>query len=323
MTTLSSTGGHDLSDDLVSDTGVIEVDGGTLTIVDPASLPSDPSPDNFYRHRVNLVQAARKAWARREVGFALAERDVRSSYKQAKLGMLWAVVSPLLQVILFTLIFSHVKSLKIPHVPYILYSYLGIMCWGYFSGTLGSGGNAMVSNLNLLQKTHFPRELFPLSQALEAMLYTTIQLLPLAIIFAVNGFLPKAGVVWVPLFIVIELVFAAGIMLAMAALVVYLRDLQQVMSIILSLGLFATPVIWPLSKLQHITAGPLHNVDLRPFYVVINPLGAVIDNIRRTVLLGQNPEWFLVGLAALSACAYLVLGYRLFKRLETGFADIS
>jgi ABC-type polysaccharide/polyol phosphate export permease len=312
-----------LSDVSIPETGTIDSGVGTTRLVDPASLPSDPARETFYRHRVDLLKAGHKAWQRREVAFALAERDVRSSYKQAKLGMLWAVISPLLQVILFTLIFGHVKSLKIPHVPYILYSYIGIMCWGYFAGTLGSGGNAMVSNLNLLQKTHFPRELFPLSQALEAMLYTTIQLIPLAIIFAVNGFLPKPGLVWTPLFIAIELVFAAGIMLAMACLVVYLRDLQQVMSIILSLGLFATPIIWPLSKLANISVGPLHHVDLRPYYVVINPLGAVIDNMRRTVLLGLNPDWPLVGLAALSACAYLALGYHLFKRLETGFADIS
>jgi ABC-2 type transport system permease protein/lipopolysaccharide transport system permease protein len=197
------------------------------------------------------------------------------------------------------------------------------MCWGYFAGTLGSGGNAIVSNLNLLQKTHFPRELFPLSQALEAMLYTTIQLVPLAIIFAANGFTPKADLVWVPLFILIELVFAAGVMLAMAALVVYLRDLQQVMGIILSLGLFATPIIWPLSKLNHVSGGPFHNVDFRPYYVALNPLGAVIDNVRRTVLLGLSPEWPLVALAAVMAGFYLALGYYLFKRLETGFADIS
>jgi len=311
---------------LTSEVGLdsgLGIEGTGLILTDPATLPSNPAPETMYHHKVELTKAAGKAWKRREVAFALAERDVRSSYKQAKLGMLWAVISPVLQVIIFTLIFGHVKSFKIPGVPYILYSYIGIMCWGYFSGTLGSGGNAIVSNLNLLQKTHFPRELFPLSQALEAMLYTTIQLIPLAIIFAANTFTPKPQLVWIPVFILIELVFATGAMLAMAALVVYLRDLQQVMGIVLSLGLFATPIIWPLSKLNHITGGPLHNVDLRPYYVAFNPLGAVIDNMRRTVLQGLSPEWSLLGVAAVSACIYLMLGYHLFKRLETGFADIS
>jgi ABC-2 type transport system permease protein/lipopolysaccharide transport system permease protein len=294
-----------------------------LILRDPASIPSGPAPETFYRHRVHLVKSIRIAWGRRGVAFALAERDVRTSYKQAALGMLWALISPVLTVIIFTLIFSHVKSLKVPGVPYILYSYVGLVCWGYFAGAVGSGGSAVLSNLNLLQKTHFPRELFPLSQALEQMLYTTIGLIPLSIIFALHRFSPKIEGLWVPLFIIIEIVFATGLMLAMAAAVVYLRDLLQVMGIILTLGLFATPIIWPLSKLQNISYGPLHHWDLRPYYAVLNPIGPVIDNVRRTLLLDQAPDWPIVGLAALSAFAYLFLGYRLFKRLETGFADIS
>ena len=167
------------------------------------------------------------------------------------------------------------------------------------------------------------RELFPLSQWLEQMLYTTIQLIPLAILLGANHFAPKLEGLWFPVFIAIELLFAAGLMLGMAACVVYLRDLTQVMGIILSLGLFATPIIWPLSKLQNITIGPLHHVDLRPYYALINPIGPVIDNVRRTFLLNQAPDWPLVGLAALSASIWFLVGYYFFKRLETGFADIS
>ena len=216
----------------------VAVDDGRedLVLRDAESVPSDPRPEEFYRHRVELVKQSRVAWGRRGVAFALAERDIRTAYKQAALGMLWALISPVLTVIIFTLIFGHVKSLKVPGVPYILYAYVGLICWGYFGGTIGSGGSAVLSNLNLLQKTHFPRELFPISQALEQMFYTTIGLIPLAIIFAIHGFPPKIEGLWVPLFIVIEWIFAAGLMLAMAALVVYLRDLLQVMGIVMSLG---------------------------------------------------------------------------------------
>jgi ABC-2 type transport system permease protein/lipopolysaccharide transport system permease protein len=158
---------------------------------------------------------------------------------------------------------------------------------------------------------------------LEQTLYTTIGLIPLLLLLVDKGFVPKIEALWIPVFLVIELIFTAGLVLAMAALIVYLRDLQQVMAIILQLGLFATPIIWPLSKLANITWGPLHHVDLRPYYVAFNPLGAVIDNIRRTALLGLSPEWSLLGIAAVFACLYFVAGYRIFKRLEVGFADIS
>ena len=299
-------------------------DATGLTIIDPATIANEPAPDTFYHHHVGLFQALTDMWARREIIFALAERDVRSSYKQAALGMFWALISPVLQVILFTLIFSHVKGLKVPdHVPYILYSFVGLLAWGFFSGSMSQGGNSMIANLVLLQKTHFPRECFPLSQMLEQTLYTIIGLLPLGILLAIHGFAPKAEVVYVPIFIVIEVLFTAGMTLIMSALVVYVRDLVQVLAIILQLGLFATPIIWPLSKIANVSFGPFHHVDMRPYYAVFNPLGPVIDNIRRTFLLGQSPDWGLVGLAALSAFTYFVIGYRLFKRLEVNFADIS
>ncbi len=102
-----------------------------LFLRDAESVPSDPRPEEFYRHRVELVKQSRVAWGRRGVAYALAERDIRSAYKQAALGMLWALISPVLTVIIFTLIFGHVKSLKVPGVPYILYAYVGLICWGF------------------------------------------------------------------------------------------------------------------------------------------------------------------------------------------------
>jgi ABC-type polysaccharide/polyol phosphate export permease len=111
----------------------------------------------------------------------------------------------------------------------------------------------------------------------------------------------------------------------MCALVVYVRDLVQIMSIITQLGLFATPIIWPLSKISDLTYKPLglHHFNLEPYYCFFNPLAAVIDDIRRTALEGLQPDWRLTGIAAASACLYFVAGFKIFKRLEIGFADIS
>jgi len=294
-----------------------------LQILDPNALADDPPPESFYRHEVRLWPALRNVWRRKEVAVALAERDVRASYKQAFLGMMWALITPVLTVIIFTLIFGHVRALKVPGVPYILYSFVGIQCWGFFSGSVTAGGNSMVGNLALLQKTHFSRELFPLGQMVEQTLYTGITFIPLTILLAVNGFAPKPESIYVPLFIVIEVMFSMGVTLAIAAFIVYVRDLTQVLNIFMQFGLFATPIIWPLAKISNITWGPFHHFDFRPYYCFLDPLGPVIDNVRRTVLLGQNPDWPLLGLGALSATIYFVFGYRTFKRLEVNFADIT
>ena len=297
---------------------------GELKLFDSSTLPDNPPRQDFYRHRVPLPVALRKTWGRREVIWALAERDVRASYKQAALGMGWALLSPVIQVLLFSLIFSHVKAFHVTGVPYALYAFVGLLCWVYFSGSFSSGGNSIVGSIALLNKTQFPRECFPLAQMLEQALYTLIALVPLGILMGYLGFAPHLQVLyWAPVFIVIELLFAAGLTLAFSSLVVYVRDLTQVSSIITQLGLFATPVIWQFSKISNVTWGPLHHVDMRPYYSFFNPLGPVIDSVRNTMLLNRPPDLSLLGIGAASAFLYFVIGYSLFKRLEVGFADIS
>ena len=295
-----------------------------LRIFDATLLPDSPPADSFYRHRVGLFYALSSTWRNREVIWALAERDVRASYKQAALGMGWALLSPVLQIGLFTLLFDHIKTFHVKGVPYAIYAYAGLMCWTYFAGSLSAGGNSIVGNIALLNKTQFPRECFPLAQMLEQALYTVIGLIPLGILMGYLGFAPHIQILWgAPLCIAVELLFGIGLTLLFAASVVYVRDLVQVTSIITSLGLFATPVIWPLNKIQHVTFGPFHNVDFRPFYAFFNPLAPVIDSVRNTMLLGREPDWLLLGIGAVSALLYFVIGYTVFKRLEVGFADIS
>jgi ABC-type polysaccharide/polyol phosphate export permease len=296
---------------------------GELRIFDSSTLPDAPAPEDFYKHRVPLVRALRQTWKNREVIWALAERDVRASYKQAALGMGWALLSPVLQIVLFSLLFSHIKAFKVPGVPYAIYAYTGLLCWTYFAGSLSAGGNSIVGSIALLNKTQFPRECFPLAQMLEQALYTIIGLVPLGILMAAKGFTPHWQVIWAPVFIAIELVFTTGMVLLFASAVVYVRDLAQVTSIITSLGLFATPVIWPFAKISNVTFGPLHHVDLRPYYSFFNPLAPVMDSARRTFLQGLQPDWSWLGIGAGSAVIYFVIGYTVFKRLEVGFADIS
>lgn len=286
----------------------------TLVVFDPANIPDDPPADAYYKHSVAVGTALKGLWARRDMVFALTERDIRASYKQAVLGIGWALISPVIQVVIFTVIFTKVKLFHVGHVPYALYSYVGILCWSYFAGSLSSGGGSLISNMSLLQKTHFPRECFPLSQIVEQTVYTTIALLPLGILFLYYGYTPKVETVYFPIFIVIEVVFTAGVVLAMAAMIVYLRDLIQVMGLIITVGLYASPVVWPFSEIPH---------TLQYVYAFVNPLGPVIDNVRRTVLLGEQPRWPILGIAAVSALLYFLIGYRIFKRLEVSFADIS
>ncbi len=168
--------------------------------------------------------------------------------------------------------------------------------------------------------------------------------IPLALLFVLYGRAPALATVWVPMLMLIEVVFAAGIALAIGSIIIQMRDLMQVLPLITSLGLFATPVIWPFSNIPseyHVTGGrfvhksvvaghliPSHwvggfTINLQMVYGFFNPLGPVIDGARTTMLLGHAPEWNITLAAAVGAFLYLAFGYRIFKRLEENFADIA
>ncbi len=315
----------------------------SFVLHDPSALPPEPPLQVFYRHRVHPIESLKSLWRHREIVYTLTERDFRAQYKQATLGILWAVISPVLMLGFMIVVFSRVKSFGSEGLPYALYAFVGILVWNFFANSLGNGGQSLLTNKALMAKTQFPRECFPLENMCLSGINTVTSWIPLAILFVIFGRAPRWTGVYVPLLMVIEVVFAAGVTMAAAGLIIQMRDLVQVLPIITTMGLFATPVIWPYSKIPakfHVAGGHtvtvvnkhghvVHHVvggftvNLQVVYGFFNPIGPVIDQARWTLLLGHSPEWTLVGAAALGAILYLYFGYRIFKRFEVNFADIA
>jgi ABC-type polysaccharide/polyol phosphate export permease len=319
--------------------------GETLVETDVSTIPAEPPPEILYKHRVNYLKAVKNLFDHREIIYTLAERDFRAQYKQAVLGILWAVLGPVVTLMVFVVVFSKVKSFSSQGVPYPLYAFVGLLCWNFFASALGNGGSSLLSNKALLAKTQFPRECFPLETMCVQALSTLIAWIPLTILFIIFGRAPKIATVWVPMYMLVEVVFAAGIALSISSIIIQMRDLMQILPLITTLGLFITPVIWPFSEIPdhyHVTGGHLVRVmsagghhaihthwvggfyiNLQMVYGFFNPLGPVIAGARQTMLLGHAPTWNLIGVAALGAILYLLIGYRIFKRLEEHFADIA
>lgn len=318
--------------------------------IDVSAIPDEPPKELLYKHRVKYREAIRKFWNHREIVYTLAERDFRAQYKQAALGVLWAVLGPVATLVLFVIVFSKVKSFNSggTGIPYPLYAFVGLLCWNFFSNSLGNGGQSLLNNKALLAKTQFPRECFPLETMGVQGLNTMISWIPLTILFIIFGKAPKLATLWVPMFMVIEIAFAAGIALSISSIIIQMRDLMQMLPLLTTLGLFATPVIWPFSAIPsafHVAGGHLvrtvghkhgvaatvvhshwvggFTVNLQMVYGFFNPLGPVIAGARDTMLLGHAPQWNLVAVAALGAALYVAFGYRIFKRLEEHFADIA
>jgi ABC-2 type transport system permease protein/lipopolysaccharide transport system permease protein len=245
---------------------------------------------------------------------ALAERDLRSRYKQAAFGAAWAVVMPLLLMVVSTVFFQRVARQETGPAPYALFSYLGTLPWAFVNSSITSGAGVFISNNSLLNKVYCPREVFPLASIAVALADLLIGTAVLGVLFGVYGYGPTATAIWVPVLFAIQVLFTLGVTFALSGLVVYLRDLRQLVPLVLQVGLLATPVFYGVDRLPE---------GLARWYGTFNPLVGVIDGYRRTVLYGQAPDWALTGPGAAMAVVYFVGGYVLLKKLESGFADVA
>jgi ABC-2 type transport system permease protein/lipopolysaccharide transport system permease protein len=273
-----------------------------------------PPRELLFRRRIHLWRAARRCWAAREIVLTLAHRDFIARYKQATLGVLWAFFTPLALMVIFGLVFTRVAEIDTRGAPYVLFAYLGLLPWTFLSSSVSQGGLSLVLNAQLLNRTFFPREVFPLSSVAVAGVDMTIAASALVGLFAITGFAPTATAVWVPLLLVMQLAIAVAVAVVISVVVVYLRDLRHAIPVLLQLGLLATPVAYGLDAVPS---------SFRLAYCAVNPIAAVIDGYRRTILWGLPPAWDVVGVAALSTLVMLVGGYYVFKRLEGGLADVA
>jgi ABC-type polysaccharide/polyol phosphate export permease len=278
-----------------------------------ATLPDVPPPELRYRNRVSVGRAVRDAWNAREITRSLAERAIRSRYKQAVLGFAWSILTPLVLMVAFTVVFQNLHRAN-SDVPYSLFSYVALIPWTFFSNSISNGSTSIVSNISLINKVPCPREVFPLSGVAQAAFDAVLACVALVVLFVINTFMPKWTSVYVPLIVLIQIAFVTGTAILCSVLVVYIRDLRTALPLGLQFGLFVTPVAYEFSRIPE---------WMRGIYSVLNPLGPTIDALRRTVLYGQAPQWGYLGLAAIGALVYLVGGYWLFKRMEAGIADIA
>jgi ABC-type polysaccharide/polyol phosphate export permease len=278
-----------------------------------ALTAAGPAPEIRFKRRIRPVRAMADLWRVREVVQSLAEREFRVRYKQAVLGVAWAVLTPLALMVIFSLLFSRVARVDTGDVPYAVFAYIALVPWTFFSVAVMQAGMSLLLNAPLIQKVSFPREVFPVASVVVAGIDTLIALIPLGLLMLVTATPPHITALWTPVFVLIQVLFVLGVAFALSAVIVFFRDLRHGLPIILQLGLFATPVAYGIEAVPE---------DRRLVYAALNPLGPVIDGIRRTVLYGLAPHWGQTAVAAISATLFFLGGYLLFKRLEGSISDV-
>jgi ABC-type polysaccharide/polyol phosphate export permease len=275
----------------------------------------EPPPELLYHRKVTLIAAFKGMWRAREITRSLAEGDIRTRYKQAVLGFSWALLNPLVLMIAFTVLLPRVANIDTQGAPPSLFSYMGLIPWTFFSGALSNAVNSIVGNINLINKVPCPREVFPLAGVVESAFDASLSLLTLCLLFAITAYPPKITTLWVPVITIVLIAFVVACSILLAVLVVYVRDLRSALPLALQFGIFVTPVAFGFEQFVP--------EQWRAVYSIVNPLGPIIDSYRRTVLFGQGPDFLYLSLAALSSGALLFGGYWLFKRVESGIADVA
>jgi lipopolysaccharide transport system permease protein len=258
-------------------------------------------------HKVDL----RELWAYRELIAFLAVRDVKVRYKQAALGMIWAVLQPLAGALVFTLVFDRIAKLPSDGIPYPVFAFVGVMVWSYFTASVQTAMSSLVGNVGLVTKVYFPRMAAPIAAMGPGLLDMGISLLILAVLMAVYGVTPGIALLALPLCIVVLVALTFGVGLILATLNVRYRDVKGVSSLLLQLWLFASPVAYASSVIR----------DRWAALYALNPMAGLIDAFRWSLLGTPAPKpSALIGLVIL--VLILVAGLAVFAREERRFADI-
>jgi len=259
-----------------------------------------------------MLNRVKELFSYRELLYTLTAREIQIRYRQSILGIAWAVLQPVALMLMFTLVFSTLLKVPSDDLPYPIFSYSALLPWTLFSTSLSSAIPSLESNAALIKKIYFPRELFPISSILSAFvdfLIAAIIFLGLMFYYHVSF---TVNMLYVVPILLIQIVFTLGICFFASALNVYYRDVRYALSFLIQLWMYASPVIYPMSKV------PDH---LRTFYL-LNPMAGIMDGYRNVLVKGLSPELYYLGIAAAGAVILFVLGYLYFKRIEMTFADV-
>ena len=257
----------------------------------------------------------KELWLYRELFYFFTWRDVKVKYKQAALGILWAVLQPLVMMIMFTLIFSRALKIDSEGIPYPVFAISGLLIWNIFSNGLLNSANSMVSNANIIKKIYFPRLIIPMSAILTALVDFLFALMIYigVLIYYNQGINVVSLLLYLPLSILITIITTLGIGTFLAALNVKYRDFQYIIPFMIQFLLFANPVLYSVKAFTNpVIAGIMR----------CNPIATAIQ-LCRSVFTGAPVDWVAVGLSSGVACILLALGIYTFRKTEDYFADLA
>jgi lipopolysaccharide transport system permease protein len=254
----------------------------------------------------------RAVWQYRELLYFLSWREIKVRYKQTAIGVAWAILQPLLTMVIFTLIFGKLAKIPSDGLPYALFVFTALLPWGYFSQSISRSGTSLVGEANLIRKIYFPRLIIPLAAVMTPLVDFFLGFLVLLGMMVWFNVTPGWGVVTLPLFILLALVTALSVSLWLSALNVKYRDVRYTIPFLIQFWMYATPIVYPVSLIPE---------KWRLLYS-LNPMVGVTEGFRWALLGKESPDFSVIVGSTVIVMVVLSGGVIYFKHLERTFADV-
>lgn len=244
-------------------------------------------------------------------------RDVTVQYKQSILGFAWAVINPFFSMVVFSIIFGKLANVPSNGIPYPIFSYVAMLPWSYFSGSLTGSTSSLISKANMLSKVYFPRIIIPLTPAFSKLVDFAVSFVILFFMMAYYRISPNVNMVFLPYLILLMFLTATGIGMWFSALAIQYRDIKFAMTFVEKILMYLAPVVFPASLIQDKFG---HTIYL---LYGLYPMSGVIEGFR-SCLIGKNPmPWDLLGIGSGVALVIFFTGILYFRKMERVFADVA
>ena len=247
----------------------------------------------------------------RDLFYFLVWRDIKVLYAQTILGFSWAILNPLVQIIVFSVIFGRVARIETDGIPYLLFSTVAIIPWTYMSEAMNAASQSLVQGKQVLGKIYFPRVLFPLTPILAKLVDFSISVVILVVVMTYYQVAPTWNLLLLPLLILAMMLVPTGLGMWLAALAIRYRDIKFAMSFFIKLLIYSAPILYTASAIP----------EQYRFWYSFNPLVAVIEGFR-AALLGTPIEWQFIVPGLVTSVLVFLSGAIYFRRMEKVFVDV-
>lgn len=242
------------------------------------------------------------------------KKEIRGKYKGSFLGVLWSFVNPLLQVLVYAIVFPYLMKIKGTDT-YLIYLVVGIIPWTFFLTTMSQGITSIRYNAGIIKKVYFPREILPISVVLSGMVNFLISCVIILAFVIGAGMGISWHLIYLPLLTALFAIFMLGLVLAFSAINIYIKDTEYIITFVLNMLFYGTPILYELKAFTNDVPRILYDM------VQLNPLTSFIGAFRDIFMYHQSPSWTVIGMLAVLSFGVFFIGYAIFRKLEKGFAE--